>query len=85
MPDSQASYLIHLAAVAMEVMMAERFTKGFDLDFAVQVALLHDLIEDTPCTYEEVRDEFSRPVADAVLALTKNEALPREKQEAEVR
>ena len=80
MPDSQASYLIHLAAVAMEVMMADRFTQDFDLDFAVQVALLHDVIEDTPCSYEEVRDEFSRPVADAVLALTKNEQLPSDQQ-----
>ncbi len=80
MPDSQASYLLHLAAVAMEVMMADRFTQDFDLDFAVQVALLHDVIEDTPCSYEEVWDEFSRPVADAVLALTKNGQLPSDQQ-----
>ena len=44
------------------------------------VALLHDVIEDTPCTYEDVLDHFPRPVADAVLALTKNEELPREEQ-----
>lgn len=80
MPDSGASYLVHLAHVAMEVMVADRFTQGFDLDFAVQVALLHDVLEDTACTYEDVLDHFSRPVADAVLALTKNEQLPREEQ-----
>jgi guanosine-3',5'-bis(diphosphate) 3'-pyrophosphohydrolase len=76
MPGSEASYLVHLANVAMELMMASRFTEDFDLDFAVQVALLHDVIEDTPCTYEEVKDRFSAAVADAVLALTKNEQLP---------
>lgn len=80
MPDSEASYLVHLAGVTMEVMTADRFTQNFDLDFAVQVALLHDVIEDTPCTYEELRDRFNKPIADAVLALTKDEQLPREEQ-----
>ena len=80
MPDSEASYLVHLAGVTMEVMMAARHTDLFDLDFALQVALLHDVIEDTLCTYEDVRDHFSLPVADAVMALTKDEQLPREEQ-----
>ena len=80
MPDSQASYLVHLATVAMEVMTADRFTQDFDLHFAVQVALLHAVIEDTPCTYQELRDRFNEPIADAVLALTKNEQLPWEEQ-----
>jgi guanosine-3',5'-bis(diphosphate) 3'-pyrophosphohydrolase len=80
MPDSEASYLVHLANVAMEVIFAAEHSESFDLEFAVQVALLHDVIEDTPTRYEEVRSRFSEPVADAVLALTKNELLPAEDQ-----
>ena len=80
MPSSNASYLVHLAHVAMEVMVAAPQSTDFDLEFALQVALLHDVIEDTPTTLEEVRGYFSEPVAEAVLALTKNELLPANEQ-----
>jgi len=80
MPSSNASYLVHLASVAMEVIFAAPQSTDFDLEFAVPVALLHDVIEDTPTTLEEVRGHFSEPVAEAVLALTKNELLPANEQ-----
>ena len=80
MPASRASYLVHLSNVAMEVILAERHTADFDLSFAVQVALLHDVLEDTPTKLEEVRDTFSPEIAEAVLALTKNEDLPADVQ-----
>ena len=80
MPSSNASYLVHLANVAMEVMVAASHSPDFDLSFAIKVALLHDVIEDTPTSYEEVRDYFSEDVANAVLALTKNELLPADDQ-----
>ncbi len=76
MPASKASYLLHLSNVAMEVILAERHTRDFDLEFAVQVALLHDVLEDTPASFEEVVESFSPEIAEAVLALTKNEELP---------
>jgi guanosine-3',5'-bis(diphosphate) 3'-pyrophosphohydrolase len=80
MPSSKASYLVHLANVAMEVAVAADKTDEFDLAFAVQVALLHDVIEDSPTSYDEVKKSFSEPIADAVLALTKDENLPIEDQ-----
>ena len=80
MPASDASYLVHLSNVAMEVIMAERQSDDFDLEFAVQVALLHDVLEDTPTSFEEVAENFSPEIAGAVLALTKNEDLPGEEQ-----
>lgn len=80
MPSSDASYLVHLANVAMEVIFAAPHSSDFDLEFALQVALLHDVIEDTPTSFEEVRDQFSQPIADAVKALTKNEHLPADEQ-----
>lgn len=80
MPASQASYLVHLSNVAMEVIFADQHTDDFDLEFAVQVALLHDVLEDTPTSFEEVADNFSQEIAEAVLALSKNEELPADVQ-----
>lgn len=43
-------------------------------------ALLHDTVEDTAVTYEQVAAGFGQPVADGVLALTKDEGLPKGEQ-----
>lgn len=37
------------------------------------VALLHDVLEDTDVTEEEIREEFSDTIADAVVAMTRGE------------
>lgn len=52
-------------------MSAGTVTPGFDVEFAVTVALLHDTIEDTGTVYNEVFEKFGRRVAEGVLALTK--------------
>ena len=77
-PASESSYLVHLSNVAMELIFAERHSEGFDLEFALQVGLLHDVLEDTPISFEEIEKTFSQEIAEAVLALTKNEELPSE-------
>lgn len=51
-----------------------------DMDFAVTVAYLHDIIEDTDITYQYIQENFGEKVADAVLALTKNNTLPKNRQ-----
>ncbi|MEL4457307.1 HD domain-containing protein [Lutimonas vermicola] len=79
-PGTQSSYLLHLSNVAMETMIAARHTDHFDLGFAVQVALLHDVLEDTNTTFDELQAAFGKKIADAVLALSKNEALEPEAQ-----
>ncbi len=71
----QFPYILHVSSVAMEVcaaLSAERFPEP---DVAVQCALLHDVIEDTPVTYGEVEAHFGPEVARGVLALTKDETL----------
>lgn len=73
-------YVVHLSNVAMEVMVAAHKTNDFDLNFTVQVALLHDTIEDTSTTCEEIEEQFGSEVAAGVMALTKNEELPTESQ-----
>lgn len=76
-PDSELPYVVHLSNVAMEILVAAQHSNKFDVNYAVQVALLHDNIEDTNTTYQELADTFGREVADGVLALTKNDKLPK--------
>jgi guanosine-3',5'-bis(diphosphate) 3'-pyrophosphohydrolase len=77
-PGSNLSYVVHLSNVAMEILVASQKSENFDTEFAVQVALLHDTLEDTDVTFEELENEFGKPVADAVLALTKNDDLQKD-------
>jgi len=84
-PGSNKSYIVHLSNVAMEIFLASQHNhefhqEGFDLQFAVQVALLHDVLEDTSTTFEEIEEVFDVNIARAVLALTKNGKIPPDKQ-----
>lgn len=74
-PGTNANYLLHLSNVAMEVIMSYHASPDFNLDYAVQVAILHDTIEDTSSTYEEITRIFGEEIAKGVSALTKNETL----------
>ena len=79
-PVTELPYVVHLSNVAMEVLMANANTEDFNVALAIQAALLHDTIEDTDTTFSEVEENFGTAVANAVLALTKNESLPKEEQ-----
>ena len=74
-PGTQTSYMVHLSNVAMEIMIAANHTSNFDLSFALQVALLHDVLEDTAVNFKELELEFGSEIAEAVLALSKDETL----------
>lgn len=79
-PGTNLPYVVHLSNVAMEVIIASFHTENFNLDYAVQVALLHDTIEDTSTEFEEIEEKFGLQIAKAVAALTKNSDLPKEEQ-----
>lgn len=81
-PSSDLSYVVHITNVAMEVANALVHSKEVSLDgtFAIQCALLHDTIEDTEITYDDLVAEFGERVANGVLALTKDFTLPKEEQ-----
>ncbi|MFT3693500.1 MAG: HD domain-containing protein [Kofleriaceae bacterium] len=64
-------YLVHVCSVASEILAVG----GSDL--AIQCALLHDTVEDTATTLEEIRAAFGPDVAAGVAALTKSEAVPK--------
>lgn len=76
-PATNLPYVVHLSNVAMEILLAFQATSDFKLDYAIKVALLHDTIEDTSATYEEIEKEFGTDVAQGVLALTKDDSLPK--------
>ena len=79
-PGSELPYVVHVGAVAMEVASAVsiRAQQGEPVerpDLAVVAALLHDVVEDTDVTLDEIDARFGPAVAAGVAALTKNPAV----------
>jgi (p)ppGpp synthase/HD superfamily hydrolase len=77
---TEIPYIQHLSFVSMEVIAALSVEKEHNGDLAVQCAILHDTIEDTNITSEKIKSEFGLSVANGVLALTKDESLPKDIQ-----
>lgn len=74
-PGTDIPYLMHFSMVAMEVIAALEKESDLDGDLAVQCALLHDTIEDTNTTYDQLVEKFGLAVANGVNALTKDESI----------
>lgn len=77
---TETNYLLHISNVAMEIILAHKMNNNFDINYAVQLALLHDTLEDTETKFEELVGEFGKEVALGVQALTKNENLDSKKE-----
>jgi (p)ppGpp synthase/HD superfamily hydrolase len=77
LPGSSLPYVVHLANVAMEVMLAATRDASFDATFAIQVALLHDVLEDTSTPPAALEELFGVEVLQAVRALTKDSSMPK--------
>jgi len=77
----QIDYINHIGSVAMELIWALNCSEDVNGDLAIQCALLHDTIEDTDVTYEQVKYEFGQCVADGVLALSKDDSLPSKREQ----
>ncbi|MBD2195218.1 MULTISPECIES: HD domain-containing protein [Calothrix] len=82
-PGSEIPYIMHLSFVSMEVIAALNENKEYDGNLAIQCAILHDTIEDTNITYEQIKTEFGAAVANGVLALTKDKSLDKHLQMAD--
>lgn len=74
--EAHEPYINHLAEVAL--LLAEA-TAGNDLNL-VLAGLLHDTIEDTATSYEELSREFCNDVADLVSEVTDDKSLPKERR-----
>lgn len=82
-PGTNLPYVVHLSNVTMEILLASQNTTAFNTAFAIQIALLHDILEDTATTFEELTEEFDEEIAQAVQALTKNSKIPKEERMAD--
>jgi (p)ppGpp synthase/HD superfamily hydrolase len=74
-PGTESNYLLHLSNVAMEIIVAYKEKNNFDINYAVQLALLHDTLEDTDTDFNELTERFGKRVASGVSALTKDSKL----------
>ena len=66
--DEGTPYYEHIRGV-MEILIKEANTVE---DEVLTVAALHDILEDTECTYEQLQEEFGQAVADCVKLLTRD-------------
>jgi len=76
MVEPNVNYLAHVVGVASNVL--EAYYNGdeeFDLNYALKLAILHDVIEDTDINYEKIEEIYGTRIADGVAALTKDELL----------
>ena len=69
----ESAYINHPIAVA-SVLLLEG---GIDDLATLQAAILHDTVEDTQTSYEELVGRFGKDVADVVMELTDDKSLPK--------
>lgn len=82
-PGTEISYVVHITNVCMEAITAivNSPNHQLDTDLIIQGALLHDTIEDTKVTYNDLLKHFGHKVAKGVLALSKNQNLPTKQEQ----
>lgn len=81
-PGTDIPYINHIGLVAMEAMAAIAHDNTIKApDLLVLCAVLHDTIEDTNCTYDELHEMFGVEVANGVSALSKNKQLPSKEEQ----
>ena len=71
------AHTVHINLVAMEVINACVKSKVDDekANLAITCALLHNIIDDTNITYDELYVDFSEAVANAVESLSRDESI----------
>ena len=81
-PASELPYFFHVSEVMTETLLAFQETndKNLNQDLGVLVAILHDTVEDTSVTLEEIENQFGKDVKNGVWAMTKDKKLPKEEQ-----
>jgi len=79
-PGTASNYLLHISNVVMEVIFSYQEKSDFDINYAIQLAILHDTLEDTETDFTELAEYFGEKVAIGVQALTKNDDLTSKKE-----
>lgn len=75
LPGHDLPYIVHVGAVAMEILIAHQQSPFNQPIIAVQCALLHDVLEDTDTSESEILAAFGPLVTAGVRALTKDASL----------
>ena len=78
--NEKIEYINHIGSVVFEIMNAAKHTPDFNLELAAKCAFLHDTLEDTNFSTEDLEREYGQQVLEGVLALTKNTKLEKEHQ-----
>lgn len=78
--SEKIEYINHIGSVVFEIMNAAKNTSDFNAELAIKCAFLHDTIEDTNLSTEDLEREYGKLVKEGVLALTKNTTLEKEHQ-----
>lgn len=79
MKQPAVSYVAHLQGVCLEAVTGcLNDSSTVNIEKVIILSLLHDTLEDTDATYNEIQEKFGLEIADGVLALTKNKSLPHE-------
>jgi len=74
-------YSAHYFAVTLNAIeLANLCDYEIDWELLICSAILHDTIEDTPTSFEEVSENFGEKIANGVLALTKDSKLEKTEQ-----
>ena len=68
-------YITHIGSVLLELLPALQENASLDAETAICCAILHDTVEDTHTTIQEIADQFGEKVAAGVLALSKSQSL----------
>lgn len=71
-------YIVHPFMVALKLSK-----HGFS-DHVIAAALTHDVLEDTDCTHEQLKDELGNEIYEIVNAVTNDDSLSWEKKKKEV-
>lgn len=81
-PNVEFPYFLHITEVMTETLIAFQETndKNLNQNLGVLVAILHDTVEDTAITLEEIENQFGENIKNGVWAMTKDETLPKEEQ-----
>jgi (p)ppGpp synthase/HD superfamily hydrolase len=76
-------YLVHITSVAMEVIHACESSKMDEekANLAISCALLHDVIEDTNITYDDLYVDLGDAIANGVESLSKDKTLASKKEQ----
>ncbi len=74
-PGSETPYIVHCTKVCMEVLFVLSRRNDLDHKLCINCALLHDILEDSDVTYDDLFSEFGADTAEGVLALTKNKSI----------